>query len=146
MRKFHLADVEKKACCRKTPAKTAKTSLKFTEFQTPLPLFQCFQFVKIWRNIHKDCIRVEEPKKKLLSYVQVFHKTCAKICTKKRDARAELLFCWSKTIRRLHIVQNFAQPLFLISPGHYSGPKRIWRQCLCKILGDKQVVVWEMCK
>ena len=74
-------------------------------------------------------------KKNLLSFVQVFHKTCAKICTKKRDARAELLFCWSKTIRRLQIFQNFVQPLFLISPGYYSGPKRDWRQCLCKIFG-----------
>ena len=33
------------------------------------------------------------------------------------------------------IFQNFAQPLFLISPGNYSGPKRNWRQCLCKIFG-----------
>ena len=30
-------------------------------------------------------------KKKKLSYVQVFHKTCATIRTKKRDARAELM-------------------------------------------------------
>ena len=56
---------------------------------------------------------------------------------KKSQARAERLFCWSKTIRRLHIFQNFAKPLFLISPGYYSGPKRNWRQCLCKILGEQ---------
>ena len=74
-------------------------------------------------------------KNKLLSYVEVFHKTCATICTKKRDARTELLFCWSKPIRRLHIFHNFAHPLFLISPGYYSGPKRNLRQCLCKIFG-----------
>ena len=81
--------------------------------------------------------------KKLLSYVQVFHKKCEirnfstpSSCTKKNThARAELLFCWPKTIRRLQIFQNFAQPLFLISPGYYSGPKRNWRQCLCKIFG-----------
>ena len=54
---------------------------------------------------------------------------------KNTHARAELLFCWPKTIRRLQIFQNFAQPLFLISSGYYSGPKRNWRQCLCKIFG-----------
>ena len=32
---------------------------------------------------------------------------------------------------------NFAQALFLISPGYYSRPKRNWKQCSCKILGDK---------
>ena len=46
-----------------TPAKTTKTSLKFTQFQTPLPQFQCFQFVKIWRNVHKDCIETQRIEK-----------------------------------------------------------------------------------
>jgi len=36
--------------------------------------------------------------------------------------------------------------LFPISPGCYSHPKRNWRQCLCKILGGKQGVVWGMWK
>ena len=30
--------------------------------------------------------------------------------------------------------QNFAEALFLFSLGTYNGPKRYWKQCLCKIL------------
>ena len=32
--------------------------------------------------------------------------------------------------------KNLPQPLFFISPGYYSLPKRNWKQCLCKIFGD----------
>ena len=31
-------------------------------------------------------------------------------------------------------LQNFAKALFLFSHGTYNGPKRHWKQCLCKIL------------
>ena len=31
--------------------------------------------------------------------------------------------------------KKFAYPLFFISSGYYSRPKRHWKQCLCKILG-----------
>ena len=42
--------------------------------------------------------------------------------------------------------KKFAQPLYLISLGYYSRPKRNWGQCLCKIFGSEQSVLWEMCK
>ena len=41
---------------------------------------------------------------------------------------------------------NFAQPLFPISPGCYSRPKRNHRQWLCKTLGGKQDALWSMSK
>ena len=33
----------------------------------------------------------------------------------------------------LFVPPNFDQPLFFISPGYYSRPKRSLKQCLCKI-------------
>ena len=40
---------------------------------------------------------------------------------------------------------NFAQPLFPISPGCYSRPKRNHRQWLCKTLGGKKIsALWSM--
>ena len=30
-------------------------------------------------------------------------------------------------------------PLFFISPGYYSRPKRNWKQCLCKVWGASEV-------
>ena len=39
-----------------------------------------------------------------------------------------------------------AKPLFFISPGCYSRPKRNWKQCLYKILGGKYGALWEKCK
>ena len=62
------------------------------------------------RLILKDCIKVQEKKRKSSSCVHVLPKTCnyafsprsrtltAKTYTKKRDARAEFLFCQSKRI------------------------------------------------
>ena len=52
------------------------------------------------------------------------------------------LFC----IRHFHISHNapylspqmLHKPLFFVSPGYYSLPKRNWKQCLCKIfVGNK---------
>ena len=40
--------------------------------------------------------------------------------------------------------KNFTKPLFPISPGYYSLPKRNRRQWLCKILGGKQGALWSM--
>ena len=112
-----------------------KRHLNLHSFKLHCHYFNAFNLSKFGEMFIRTVSQLRNRKKKLLSYVEVFHKTCATICTKKRYARAELMFCWSKTIRRLHILQNFAQPLFLISPVYYSGPKRNWRQCLCKIFG-----------
>ena len=38
--------------------------------------------------------------------------------------------------------QNFAWALFSVSLGAILTPKRNWRQCLCKIWGDKQRALW----
>ena len=40
--------------------------------------------------------------------------------------------------------QNFTKPLFPVSPGYCSRPKRDRRQWLCKILGVKQGELWSM--
>ena len=40
--------------------------------------------------------------------------------------------------------KNFASPLFLISSGHHSFPRRNWKECLCKVLGANKVYYpWE---
>ena len=33
--------------------------------------------------------------------------------------------------------EKFAEPLFFVSPRHYSRPKRNWKQCSCKIFGGQ---------
>ena len=64
-----------------------------------------------------------------------------------------------KRIRHLHISHNtpclppsspphqkkkFASAFFLIFPGHYSFPRRNWKECLCKVLGANKVYYpWE---
>ena len=50
------------------------------------------------------------------------------------------------TIMHLVSPQNFAWPLFLITPGYYSRPKRNRRQWLCKVLGGEQGELWSMWK
>ena len=37
---------------------------------------------------------------------------------------------------------KFCKALFPVSLGNYNGPKRKQKQCLCKIWGDKQRVLW----
>ena len=41
----------------------------------------------------------------------------------------------------MHLIcpPKFCQPLFFISAGYYSCPKRNWKQCLCKLLGWGQM-------
>ena len=59
-----------------------------------------------------------------------------------------------KLIRHLYITHNtprlpskhFAYTLFLISPEYSSRVKRNLTQCLSKIFGGKQSVLWRMCK
>ena len=63
-----------------------------------------------WSWILKDCIKVQEKKRKLLSSVPVLDKTwiqalsrcsratTAKKCTKKAWSRAKLVFCWSNML------------------------------------------------
>ena len=38
--------------------------------------------------------------------------------------------------------QNFSKALSSVSLGSENGPKRNWKQCLCKICGDKQRELW----
>ena len=42
----------------------------------------------------------------------------------------------------MFVPPNFAYALFLVSLGTYNGRKRKQKQCLCKIWGDKQRVLW----
>ena len=42
----------------------------------------------------------------------------------------------------LFVPLNFAQALFPVSLGTFNGPKRKQKECLCKIWGDKQRVLW----
>ena len=42
--------------------------------------------------------------------------------------------------------QNFAYSLFAISPGTWTCPKSNLKQCLCKFLGGKRDVLWDLCK
>ena len=72
------------------------------------------------RLILKDCIKVQEKKRKSSSCVHVLPKTCnyafsprsraltAKKYTKKRDARAEFLFCQSKRIAFFSVLVDVA--------------------------------------
>ena len=54
------------------------------------------------------------------------------------------------TFPLMHLIcpPNFGQPLFFISPGYNSCPKRNWKQYLWKNLGGggKKGALWEMCK
>ena len=41
----------------------------------------------------------------------------------------------------LFVFQNFTQALLLFSLGTIVSPRRKWKQCLCKILEEKQRVL-----
>ena len=42
----------------------------------------------------------------------------------------------------MFVPPNYALALFPVSLGTYNGPERKQKQCLCKIWGDKQRVLW----
>ena len=54
------------------------------------------------------------------------HITSPQLTTTENTITYHNTLCWS--------LQNFAEELSLVSLGSLNGPKRNWKQCLCKIL------------
>ena len=62
--------------------------------------------------------------------------------------RAEFIFLVSVFLNPhlFYPPKNFAYSLFAISPGTWTCPKSNLKQCLCKFLGSKGGVLWDLCK
>ena len=111
---------------------------EFAPLQTLLRLFHLVYFVKCWSWILKECIKVQEKKRKLLSWVPVLDKTwiqafsrcnratTAKKCTKKAWCRCKVVVLLIKPTAFLPFSLPSASSLLKL-------PNLWWREGLLEV-------------